>query len=155
MVNYEKTPTVAAACPQLYKCRDEKSELFTLGDYRCVYAVISQDTLYVHDTFQRMPLASFTNLHFGTLTDISWYSCIAYFRSSNGQMLILSSSDGYCSLIVFDNGDLGDLAEKVIEPIVEPLNIENIVHAAGNNVKNIKKPENKTNRKRITPTLLS
>ena len=40
--------------------------------YRIVYAVATQDAVYVYDTQQQKPLCIVSNLHFATFTDLSW-----------------------------------------------------------------------------------
>ena len=47
------------------------------------------------------PLAVVKNIHFARLTDLSW--------SPDGKVLVTSSTDGYCSLITFDDGELGEI----------------------------------------------
>lgn len=44
---------------------------------------------------------------------------IFFFRSSDGRLLIASSSDGYCSIINFEDGQLGEVYEKAPEITVE------------------------------------
>lgn len=41
--------------------------------YRIVYAVATQDAVYVYDTQQQKPLCVVSNLHYATFTDLSWY----------------------------------------------------------------------------------
>lgn len=41
--------------------------------YRIVYAVATQDSVYVYDTQQQTPLCVVSNLHFATFTDLTWY----------------------------------------------------------------------------------
>lgn len=40
--------------------------------YRYVYAVATQDSVYVYDTEQKEPLAYFSNLHYSPFTDLAW-----------------------------------------------------------------------------------
>lgn len=40
--------------------------------YRIVYAVATQDAVYVYDTQQQKPLCVVSNLHFATFTDLTW-----------------------------------------------------------------------------------
>ena len=42
------------------------------------------------------------------LINIDSSNCL-YFRTSDGQMLIVSSTDGYCSCITFNDGELGSI----------------------------------------------
>lgn len=67
--------------------------------YRMVYAVATQDSVWVYDTQQAGPLCCFSNLHYASFTDLAW--------SPDGQVLMMSSSDGYCSTAVFDYHELG------------------------------------------------
>ena len=43
-------------------------------DYRCIYAVATQDTVCVYDTQHKRPLVIVGNLHYATFTDIAWYN---------------------------------------------------------------------------------
>ncbi|BGP18320.1 hypothetical protein JCM10213_008493 [Rhodosporidiobolus nylandii] len=67
--------------------------------YRMVYAVATQDSVYLYDTQQAGPIAMFGGLHFLPFTDLSW--------SADGQTLAMSSQDGYISVVAFDPGELG------------------------------------------------
>ncbi|WFD29797.1 Chromatin assembly factor 1 subunit [Malassezia sp. CBS 17886] len=67
--------------------------------YRMVFAVATQESVWVYDTQQATPLCCFSNLHYASFTDLSW--------SPDGQSLVMSSSDGYCSIAVFDYQELG------------------------------------------------
>ncbi|KAG2006974.1 chromatin assembly complex protein, variant 3 [Coprinopsis cinerea AmutBmut pab1-1] len=62
--------------------------------YRMLYAVVTMDTIAVYDTQQAGPVALLTKLHYDEFTDVSW--------SPDGQTLMLSSRDGYCTIIIFD-----------------------------------------------------
>ncbi|GAM88455.1 hypothetical protein ANO11243_064880 [Dothideomycetidae sp. 11243] len=67
--------------------------------YRMVYGVATQDAVYVYDTQQKQPLCVVSNLHYATFTDLTW--------STDGSMLLISSSDGFCSCLTFGPGELG------------------------------------------------
>ena len=67
--------------------------------YRVVYAVATQDAVHVYDTQQQKPLCVVSNLHYATFTDLTW--------SSDGQTLLMTSSDGFCSALTFAPGELG------------------------------------------------
>ncbi|KAH8623759.1 hypothetical protein IG631_21464 [Alternaria alternata] len=72
---------------------------FTLP-YRMIYAVATQDAIHIYDTQQQKPLCIVSNLHFATFTDITW--------SNDGSMLLMTSSDGFCSSVTFAPGELGE-----------------------------------------------
>lgn len=67
--------------------------------YRIVYAVATQDAVHVYDTQQQKPLCVVSNLHYATFTDLTW--------SGDGQTLLMTSSDGFCSALTFAPGELG------------------------------------------------
>ncbi|CAG8447556.1 10998_t:CDS:2 [Ambispora leptoticha] len=68
--------------------------------YRIIYAVATQDAVFIYDTQQLSPLAMVTNLHYATFTDVTW--------SIDGNILIIASADGFCSVLWFDEGELGE-----------------------------------------------
>lgn len=79
--------------------------------YRLVFAVASEDSVLFYDTQQLFPFGYVSNIHYHTLSDISW--------SSDGAFLAISSTDGYCSFVTFEKDELGiplkekpDLSEK-------------------------------------------
>jgi chromatin assembly factor 1 subunit B len=75
--------------------------LFTSDDpsgYRCIFAAISLDSVYIFDTRQLPePIYTISGLHYGQLTDAAW--------SANGLRLYISSTDGFCSYTIFEEGD--------------------------------------------------
>ncbi|KAG5519780.1 hypothetical protein PMAC_000053 [Pneumocystis sp. 'macacae'] len=68
--------------------------------YRMIYAVATQDTVVLYDTQQATPLGVLTNLHYATLTDLAW--------SFDGNALLMTSTDGFCSIVMFDENELGE-----------------------------------------------
>lgn len=67
--------------------------------YRLVYAVATNDSILIGDTASNKPLACVKNIHCTRMTDISW--------SADGRILLASSTDGYCSIISFDENEFG------------------------------------------------
>lgn len=95
--------------------------------YRVVFAVATGDAVMVYDTQQQTPLAILSNLHYATFTDLAW--------SNDGHTLIMTSTDGFCSVCVFTEEDLGtvyhnppfpkhvkrdDMAQKIDFPVPVP-----------------------------------
>ncbi|KAF4366318.1 hypothetical protein F8388_017472 [Cannabis sativa] len=74
------------------------SGLFNLP-YRLIFAVATLNSLYVYDTESNSPIAVLAGLHYAAITDIAW--------SSDARYLALSSQDGYCTLVEFENDELG------------------------------------------------
>ncbi|BGP41933.1 Chromatin assembly factor 1 subunit [Rhodotorula kratochvilovae] len=90
----------AADAPEASTGADRPKSVFDLP-YRMVYAVATLDSVYLYDTQQAGPIAMFGNLHYAPFTDLTW--------SADGQTLVVSSQDGYCSVIAFEPGELGTL----------------------------------------------
>ncbi|CAI9605933.1 unnamed protein product [Staurois parvus] len=73
--------------------------------YRMVFAVACENSVLFYDTQQSFPFGYVSNVHYHTLSDISW--------SSDGSFLAISSTDGYCSFVTFEEGEIGvPLKEK-------------------------------------------
>lgn len=104
--------------PVLYKLPDSapketkenKSEESTATDtpespeglpYRSVFAVLTLDSVLIYDTHHLRPLCIARGLHYAGLTDCTW--------SADGRNLIVSSTDGYVSILSFDENDLGEV----------------------------------------------
>uniref|UniRef100_A0A182PH95 CAF1B/HIR1 beta-propeller domain-containing protein n=1 Tax=Anopheles epiroticus TaxID=199890 RepID=A0A182PH95_9DIPT len=93
-------------CPVYFQHRpyaEDKPPLLPLP-YRMVFAVATKSSVYLYDTQQAAPFALISNIHYTRLTDMSW--------SSDGKMLIVSSTDGFCSIIFFAEGELGTVYEE-------------------------------------------
>lgn len=121
--------TVAVKCnPFLYKLRgsqdssdkeNEHTKPMINLPYRMVFAVAACDSVLLYDTEQILPFAYVSNIHYTHLTDLSW--------SPDGLTLVVSSTDGYCSFILFTQEELGEIyvpekpkevpkeADKIIE----------------------------------------
>ncbi|GMI53306.1 hypothetical protein TeGR_g11435 [Tetraparma gracilis] len=76
---------------------------------RSVFAVLTKDSVYVYDTHHKRPLVVCKGLHYATLTDAAW--------TPDGRKLIVTSSDGYLSLLTFEDGELGELCDADKEKV--------------------------------------
>ncbi|CAK8578974.1 unnamed protein product [Lathyrus sativus] len=86
-------------CPIFFNLKGTNSDgLFKLP-YRIVFAVATLNSLYIYDTESTSPIAIFAGLHYAPVTDITW--------SSDAHYLAFSSQDGFCSLVEFEDGELG------------------------------------------------
>ncbi|XP_054258509.1 chromatin assembly factor 1 subunit B [Macrosteles quadrilineatus] len=93
-----------SCCPVFFTLRQmDFAPLFQLP-YRIVIAVATQSNVMLYDTQHAAPFALITNIHYTRLTDLSW--------SSDGRVLVVSSSDGYCSIITFAENELGTIYTK-------------------------------------------
>ena len=74
------------------------------------------------------PPGASTNIHYTGLTDLTWSPC--------GTVLVVSSSDGFCSIVTFSAGELGELlpgqqevATKACSSPAAPLSSSPILHS--------------------------
>lgn len=97
---FEK-PVISIRCnPQLFSLSSASdTPSIDLDGYRMVVAVMTMDSVYIFDTERATALWSVSGLHYGALTDIAW--------SADGLRLLVTSTDGFCSTIQFEVGDLG------------------------------------------------
>uniref|UniRef100_A0A3P9L3G5 Chromatin assembly factor 1 subunit B n=2 Tax=Oryzias latipes TaxID=8090 RepID=A0A3P9L3G5_ORYLA len=115
-----KATLAVRCCPVYFELRTKKGEDGSIQDlpnlfklpYRMVFAVASEDSIYLYDTQQSLPFGLVSNIHYHTLSDLSW--------SADGSFLAVSSTDGYCSFLSFSPGELGT-------PLKEPPTLEDFV----------------------------
>ncbi|XP_059822210.1 chromatin assembly factor 1 subunit B [Hypanus sabinus] len=109
-----KATLAVRCCPIFFELKQAKTgdestkkmNMFNLP-YRLVFAVVSEDSVLLYDTQQSVPFGYISNIHYHTLSDIAW--------SRDGTYLTISSTDGYCSFIAFEEGELGvPLKEKPV-----------------------------------------
>ncbi|KAF3843167.1 hypothetical protein F7725_002016 [Dissostichus mawsoni] len=100
-----KATLAVRCCPVYFELRTKTLEgkttlpnVFQLP-YRMVFAVASEDSIYLYDTQQTLPFGLVSNIHYHTLSDLTW--------SRDGSFLAVSSTDGYCSFLSFSPGELG------------------------------------------------
>ena len=74
-------------------------------EHRMIYAVASLDAVFLYDTDTFYPIAYVDGVHYAELTDMSW--------SADGNTLLVSSKDGYCTLLTFDANELGERVQNV------------------------------------------
>ncbi|CAL9164970.1 unnamed protein product, partial [Musa hybrid cultivar] len=169
-------PIVAVRfCPVLFALRGSNSAGFFKLPYRVIFALATLNSLYIYDTESLPPIAIFAGLHYAAITDISW--------SSDAKYLSLSSRDGYCTIIEFEDHELGEpiapSASKASEGKADLSNVETEVidhmeidkkNAAKVNSETVTKIKegrlpistvtknsdaNKSTKKRITPTVIN
>lgn len=93
-------------CPIYFQLREDGPTATVPLPYRIVFAVATQHSVLIYDTQQLAPIAAISNIHYTRLTDVSW--------SSDGRILIVSSTDGYCTIIHFQKGELGTEYEATV-----------------------------------------
>ncbi|TYZ65458.1 hypothetical protein PybrP1_005022 [[Pythium] brassicae (nom. inval.)] len=104
----EKASLGVRCSPLLYELRrstDGSSDSshptpnFFQTPHRSIFAVITLNTVVIYDSQHPHPICTLKDLHYADLTDASW--------SSDGQLLSVSSMDGYLSFIKFQDGFFG------------------------------------------------
>ncbi|KAL0963435.1 hypothetical protein UPYG_G00306380 [Umbra pygmaea] len=96
-----KATLAVRCCPIYFELRTKKGDdgsalplPNTFGlPYRLVFAIASEDSIFLYDTQQTLPFGYVSNIHYHTLSDLTW--------SRDGSFLAVSSTDGYCSFLSF------------------------------------------------------
>lgn len=96
-----KLPTLAVkCCPQRFQCDSNVKDLFQFP-YKIVFAVATSENILFYDTQNHAPFGIVSGIHYTRHTDLSW--------SEDGRILSVSSTDGYCTFIIFQSGEFGPL----------------------------------------------
>ncbi|CAG9861270.1 unnamed protein product [Phyllotreta striolata] len=119
----KQSSTVVRCCPLLFHLHEKGPEPVIKLPYRMIFAISTDHDIILYDTQQVKPFAKLSNIHYTRITDLSW--------SSDGLLLIASSTDGFCSLISFSPEELG---REYVKPISEE---ETSVTIASDNDENI------------------
>lgn len=104
-IPHDKPSVAVSCCPLKYELNAKKSDspdkidnLFSIP-YRYIFAIATEDSVCIYDTQNLLPFSYVTGIHYSTISDLSW--------SSDGRMLCITSIDGFCSLIMFAENQLG------------------------------------------------
>ena len=100
-------PTVAVRfCPVIFRkeaspaAEANSASVDPLGlPYKLVWAVATIDSIIFYDSSSAQAFAVVSALHMAAITDVAWASDASY--------VVISSHDGYCSTISFENDELG------------------------------------------------
>eukprot|EP00742_Colponemidia_sp_Colp-10_P008206 GILJ01008869.1.p1 GENE.GILJ01008869.1~~GILJ01008869.1.p1 ORF type:complete len:587 (+),score=106.47 GILJ01008869.1:39-1763(+) len=103
-----KAAIAVRPCPILFKLKPTDKENLIDLPYRMIFAVATIDTLLLYDTQRRLPVALSAGNHYTSLSDISW--------SADARYIVVSSTDGYCSIVSFAEGELGELLPEADYP---------------------------------------
>eukprot|EP00339_Tiarina_fusa_P026295 CAMPEP_0117012620 /NCGR_PEP_ID=MMETSP0472-20121206/10579_1 /TAXON_ID=693140 ORGANISM="Tiarina fusus, Strain LIS" /NCGR_SAMPLE_ID=MMETSP0472 /ASSEMBLY_ACC=CAM_ASM_000603 /LENGTH=579 /DNA_ID=CAMNT_0004715729 /DNA_START=193 /DNA_END=1935 /DNA_ORIENTATION=+ len=85
-------------------CKENSNPTGGSLPHRSIFAVLTLDSVLIYDTHHLEPLSVLSGLHYAGLTDCCW--------SRDGRNLIVSSSDGYMSIVNFAPGELGKVLEQ-------------------------------------------
>lgn len=89
----------------------EEERLLKFPGYCMIYAIACQDSVLVFSTDSVQPIAVVGNLHYATLTDVTF--------SPDGLSLMMTSTDGFVSIIYFDKGDLSPISDVTCKSLLE------------------------------------
>jgi hypothetical protein len=105
--------------------------------YRIITAIATLDSVHIYDSQYSQPILTISGYHLDKITDVAWYvkeqyifinsflllfSTFFFFRiyysdrSPSGNMLFISSWDGYISCVLFPSGELGDVLPLSEQP---------------------------------------
>lgn len=100
--NLNKPAIAVAFNPFLYE-PSATSPVLKLA-YKMIFAVATHDSILIYDTENFKPLGYVSNLHYSSITDLKW--------DSDGTKIIVSSTDGFCLIISFDDNVFGQRYAK-------------------------------------------
>lgn len=75
--------------------------------YKMIFAIATQDSVLVYDTQHVKPFALVANVHYATITDLAW--------RGDGLGLIVSSTDGFCTVIEFQAEEFGLVFDEPVQ----------------------------------------
>lgn len=85
-------------CPVFFELLPGSEPVVPLP-YRVIWAVATQNAILLYDSQHTTPLAYLSHIHYTRLSDLNW--------SPDGRLLVVASTDGYCSCVTFLPGELG------------------------------------------------
>ncbi|SCU97350.1 LADA_0H05820g1_1 [Lachancea dasiensis] len=104
-----KKPALVIAFNPRYYQLSGSGKPYIQVPYKLIFAVATTDEVFIYDTESVEPVCTIGNLHYTPITDLSW--------CRDGSMLMISSTDGFCSYVSIDKGTLGSLfAGKEVDP---------------------------------------
>lgn len=96
--NLKKPALIISFNPNFYKIEPTGNSQFISLPYKLIFAVATSNEILIYDTINIEPMAIIGNLHYTPITDLAW--------SPDGKMLMISSTDGFCSYISIDTDNL-------------------------------------------------
>ncbi|UCS21788.1 uncharacterized protein HLK63_J06391 [Nakaseomyces glabratus] len=98
-----KKPAVAVAFSPIFYERTSNKPYVDLP-YKLVFAIATINQVIFYDTENIEPISIVSNLHYTPLTDLTW--------SPRGDMVMVSSTDGFCSAISINTAVFGRRTKK-------------------------------------------
>lgn len=102
--HYYVTGKEVALCirfsPVVYKLKESSTNFWDIP-YRIVFAIATSRSVLIYDSQQSTPIGYASQIHLARLTDLSW--------SRDGKLLMVSSYDGYSTLLTFEDDEFGEV----------------------------------------------
>lgn len=99
LTGFQKPAVAVRPNPVLFELPATDKENTDEKKVRNIFCVLTWDSIVIYDTHHKEPLALISGLHYANLTDAAW--------TADGHSLVVSSSDGYVTLVRFARGELG------------------------------------------------
>lgn len=99
MPSKKQCSTAVRCCPIYFELRESGPDPVIKLPYRMIIAIATDHDVILYDTQQLSPISWLQEIHYTRLTDLTW--------SPDGLLLTASSTDGFCALITFEEGELG------------------------------------------------
>ena len=97
--NLKKPALIISFNPNFYKIESTERSSFISLPYKLIFAIATSNEILIYDTLNIEPIAIIGNLHYTPITDLAW--------SPDGKILMISSTDGFCSYISIDDNLFG------------------------------------------------
>ena len=90
--------------------------------YRIIWAVATLDSIILYDSQHSTPLLLASSLHYAALTDLAWLP--------DARGLVVSSADGYCTILKLDEEQLGSpLAPETLPQCMKSVTQAQVQHS--------------------------
>ena len=135
-----KATILARASPVVYTLRKDVEENFLGLPYRVIFAIMTVDTVVLHDSQSRAPFMYVDNLHYDNLTSLCW--------TPDGKSMVVSSMEGYNTFILLPSkiGDQTSIPEEVTgreSPVLKKPKAPKAPKEGGENSEEPKRKKNK------------
>uniref|UniRef100_A0A0N5BPQ1 WD_REPEATS_REGION domain-containing protein n=1 Tax=Strongyloides papillosus TaxID=174720 RepID=A0A0N5BPQ1_STREA len=106
-------PTIRVSfSPHFYKLRSDCDINYSGLPYRILFAILDKDSVKFYDSQSDLPFAYVDQIHYDFLYDLSW--------SPDGEVVVVSSNEGFNSFIKFKKGTLGEVLKETPEFVSNP-----------------------------------
>ncbi|XP_024524120.1 chromatin assembly factor 1 subunit FAS2-like isoform X2 [Selaginella moellendorffii] len=94
-----KAVVATSFCPVKFALEgNTENRVFNLP-HRLVFAIATLNSVAIYNTQMLNPTAFLGGIHYRAITDLAW--------SHDAKFLVVSSQDGYCTVVEFEEGELG------------------------------------------------